>query len=141
MSSEEGISKADIVEIKSLSSPPEVVVKVCGAYGLMIGIGSDWATMKKHFGNMDCLEGMKRIDQSPLEEIPIERQKKAKKMLRGLTYQEVAKVSKAASGLFVFVSLKIGNTRLFGPIHRRRSYSLIHSICDMFCFCYSVELV
>ena len=107
MSSEEGISKADIVEIKSLSSPPRVVAQVCGAYGLMIGIGSDWATMKKHFGNMDCLEGMQRIDQSPLEEIPIDRQKRAKKMLRGLTYQEVTKVSKAASALFLFVSLAV----------------------------------
>jgi len=107
MSSEEGISKADIVEIKSLSSPPRVVAQVCGAYGLMIGIGSDWATMKKHFGNMDCLEGMKRIDQSPLEEIPIDRQKRAKKILRGLTYQEVTKVSKAASALFLFVSLTL----------------------------------
>ena len=107
MSSEEGISKADIVEIKSLSSPPRVVAQVCGAYGLMIGIGSDWVTMKKHFGNMDCLEGMKRIDQSPLEEIPIDRQKRAKKMLRGLTYQEVTKVSKAASALFLFVSLTL----------------------------------
>ena len=104
MSPDEGITKADIVEIKSLSSPPEVVVRVCGSYGLMIGIGSDWATMKKHFGNMDCLEGMKRIDQSTLEEIPIERQKKAKKMLKGLTYEEVKKVSKAASSLFLFVS-------------------------------------
>ena len=107
MSPEEGISKADIVEIKSLSSPPEIVAKVCGAYGQMIGIGSDWATMKKHFGNMDCLEGMKRIDQSPLEAIPIERQKKAKRMLKGLTYDEVKKVSKAASALFQFVSLKV----------------------------------
>ena len=107
MSSEEGISKADIVEIKSLSSPPRVVAQVCGAYGLMIGIGSDWATMKKHFGNMDCLEGMQRIDQSPLEEIPIDRQKRAKKMLRGLTYQEVTKVSKAASALFLFVSIAV----------------------------------
>ena len=56
---------------------------------------------------MDCLEGMKRIDQSPLEEIPIDRQKRAKKMLRGLTYQEVTKVSKAASALFLFVSLAV----------------------------------
>jgi len=109
MSAEEGgVTKADIIEIKSLSKPPRVVQTVTGAYGIMVGIGPEWAATKKYVSDIKCIENIKAFDQLPATEIPAERKRKARKMLKGLTKEEVMKVSAACCGLFVLCQKKLG---------------------------------
>lgn len=99
------VSKADIVEIKSLSKPPQPVMTVCVAVCILLGLDADagWAGVKAMVSDVCFLQKLLACKK---EDVSKEKAEKVREILNGeqaFNGENMKCVSKAAYGLFLWV--------------------------------------
>jgi dynein heavy chain, axonemal len=98
----DSLTKADITEVKSFAKPPEAVQTVMEAVCCLFDMKPDWDSAKKLLGDSNFMENLKTYDKDNIKESVL---KKVRVYTANpiMQVEGVAKVSKAATGLCMFV--------------------------------------
>ena len=93
-----GLTKNDVMEIKSFSKPPQLIKTVMEAVCVMKGVKPDWVNSKKQLSDSKFLGSLIDYDKDSIMESTLKKLKKYTDM-EDFNPEKVGKVSSAAKGL------------------------------------------
>ena len=121
MKSLEKLKKAEISEVKSMTSPPAGVVKTMEMVCLLLGQTPDWDTAKKQLSNVNFLRDLQQYDKDNIADKSIKRLQKYTSDPE-LTEERMLQVSRAGAALLSWVLAMVEYSkvsRVVGPKRER----------------------
>jgi dynein heavy chain len=98
-----GLTKADITEVKSFTSPPNAIRIVMESICVMLGEKENWESSKKLLGQSNFMELLTGYDKDNIAESKLKKLRKQYINLEEMQPEFVGRVSKAGLGLCLWV--------------------------------------